>query len=485
MSVWHFDVTTGFRLIGFIHIAMALTVWFVLRGKHPRANLWAWCLGTASLGVGSLVNGMRDLISADLLVPLYAVTIYAAVTLRASALRLEAGLSPRWRLHAGLCFAAVALVLIAYQYSWQARQLATFAFQLAGSAWLCMTALTLWRTTRLPSALLIAIGFGALLVVGMLSVAVVLQYGGNLRLPENHPSSVIVAAAASLVAIYSSLGYLGLSIERSHRKDMASAQQLAHEAAHRKAAEQAATQLQAWLSERENLLRLLAHEVRQPLNNAMAALHATHRVLASEQLDFSAATHRVRRAEAVLGQITGTLDNTLAATALLASPDRIEPRDVDVESVTALSIGDLAPEQRSRVQVHRVSQVRTATMDAGLMRLALRNLLSNAFNHAPPDTVVVLRVTDSDEPLGLVFAVIDQGPGVPPELAEQLFFRGVRGSSSGSGHGLGLYVVRRVMELHGGTAEVGANPGGGAIFRLTLPQTEHLYSSPMPLDWER
>jgi signal transduction histidine kinase len=95
-------------------------------------------------------------------------------------------------------------------------------------------------------------------------------------------------------------------------------------------------------------------------------------------------------------------------------------------------------------------------------------------------TPVVLRVTDIEEPVGLVFSVVDQGPGIPPSLAANLFERGVRGHRDSGGHGLGLYVVRRVMELHGGTVAVTPNPGGGAVFRLTLPQTDFHFGPDIP-----
>jgi signal transduction histidine kinase len=69
-----------------------------------------------------------------------------------------------------------------------------------------------------------------------------------------------------------------------------------------------------------------------------------------------------------------------------------------------------------------------------------------------------------------VFEILDAGPGVSDELLPQLFERGVRGPSDLPGHGIGLYVVRRVMELHGGTVDVRRNQPTGTVFRLWLPQ---------------
>jgi len=122
------------------------------------------------------------------------------------------------------------------------------------------------------------------------------------------------------------------------------------------------------------------------------------------------------------------------------------------------------------VRVERISPTRTASMDIGLMRLALRNVLGNALAYSPPDSEVVLRVVDSDEPLALVFEVADLGPGIPDELRPRLFERGARGSHGVPGHGIGLHVVRRVMELHGGSVELRPHTPQGTVFRLWLPQ---------------
>jgi len=79
-----------------------------------------------------------------------------------------------------------------------------------------------------------------------------------------------------------------------------------------------------------------------------------------------------------------------------------------------------------------------------------------------------VRVTDMDEPLALVIEVIDHGQGIPSELVPQLFQRG--SSGKGQSLGLGLYIVRRVMELHGGHAELAHNTDQGVTIRLVLNQ---------------
>jgi PAS domain S-box-containing protein len=246
---------------------------------------------------------------------------------------------------------------------------------------------------------------------------------------------------------------------------------LLREQALRDAAERHADNLREAVNERDEFVRVLAHEVRQPLNNASAALESAAAVLTQVgQIERGPATHRIRRAQGVISQIVGSLDNTLAATALLSSAQRVVAHDADVDVLIELSLAELLVEQRGRVQVERISSTRTASMDSGLMRLALRNVLSNALAYSPASTPVVLRITDSDEPLALVFEILDAGPGVSDELLPQLFERGVRGPSDLPGHGIGLYVVRRVMELHGGTVDVRRNQPTGTVFRLWLPQ---------------
>jgi len=185
-----------------------------------------------------------------------------------------------------------------------------------------------------------------------------------------------------------------------------------------------------------------------------------------------AAAQRLGRAQAVLGEVLAGLDNTLAAAALLASSDAVPTEDVDIDAVLSIAMADLPLAERHRVQVQRLTTTRTAAMDSGLMRLAVRNLLANALGYSPAGSAVILRVLDWDEPLALVLEVVDFGAGIDAALMPRLFERGARGvhGADHPGSGLGLYIVRRVMELHGGQVAATRHAQGGMAMRLLLPQ---------------
>lgn len=227
------------------------------------------------------------------------------------------------------------------------------------------------------------------------------------------------------------------------------------------------------LRERDDMLDVLAHEVRQPLNNASAALQGAAAVL--DEAGQAMAASRLVRAQAVLGQVLASIDNNLAVASLLARRDAIERSDTDIDALIAVTRADLPAGDRDRVRVARVTSTRTASMDMSLMRLALRNLLANALRYSPPGSPVETRLSDLDEPLAFVIDVVDAGPGIPePELA-RLFQRGASRSRgpgrAAHGMGLGLYIVRRVMELHGGSVALVRNGPEGVTMRLTLPQS--------------
>ena len=99
----------------------------------------------------------------------------------------------------------------------------------------------------------------------------------------------------------------------------------------------------------------------------------------------------------------------------------------------------------------------------------LGNLLENAVRHGEGTvTIEVAPALLQDDEKGTAVTVSDEGPGIPEESMGRVFTRFWRGSKRG-GTGLGLYIVKGIVEAHGGTITVGRGPRGGAEFRFILP----------------
>ncbi|MCP5033224.1 MAG: HAMP domain-containing histidine kinase [Actinomycetia bacterium] len=106
--------------------------------------------------------------------------------------------------------------------------------------------------------------------------------------------------------------------------------------------------------------------------------------------------------------------------------------------------------------------------DEAALRRAITNLVVNAIRLAPAGTTITIKVDIGDDGLARV-AVIDAGPGIDDEEQEWIFERFRRGTAGGNGLGLGLSIVRQVVERHGGRVEVESELGVGSTFTMLLP----------------
>lgn len=152
---------------------------------------------------------------------------------------------------------------------------------------------------------------------------------------------------------------------------------------------------------------------------------------------------------------------------------RIERVPVDLCELIDAVLGELGP----RADDHRVQleEVVTGAVNAAgdpvLLRQLLRNLVDNAIKYGGEGT----RVSVSAEPDGdaAVIRVSDDGRGIPSDERDRIFQRFYRAagarSEQGGGAGLGLSIVRSIVEIHGGTIEATSGPQGGASFCVRLP----------------
>jgi signal transduction histidine kinase len=236
--------------------------------------------------------------------------------------------------------------------------------------------------------------------------------------------------------------------------------------------EYAATdRLRAMSEMKDTFLRAVSHDLRTPLtalHGVAVTLERTRLSLPREQaLDLvRMMTEKTRKMDRLLADLLdlnrmeeGILEPNRSLTDVRAVAHRV------VEEVEQLRGWPI------EIETDRV----LAAVDSPKVERILENLLLNTTRHTPPGTQVWVRVLTRAQDLELI--VEDAGPGVPAELAGTIFepFRQGRpdGAAGHGGHGrgvgIGLSLVARFTELHGGRAWVSERAGGGACFHVLLP----------------
>ena len=109
--------------------------------------------------------------------------------------------------------------------------------------------------------------------------------------------------------------------------------------------------------------------------------------------------------------------------------------------------------------------------DSKLFRIVVQNLISNASKYTHPEGQITVSLQKVQE--NLVFAVVDTGIGIPADEQEKVFTKFFRSSNATKGSvdgvGLGLYIVKQVMEVLGGSVSFKSEEGSGTTFTATLP----------------
>ncbi|MGA8576034.1 MAG: HAMP domain-containing sensor histidine kinase [Candidatus Cybelea sp.] len=225
------------------------------------------------------------------------------------------------------------------------------------------------------------------------------------------------------------------------------------------------------LAERNDVIRdivyALAHDLRTPL----AAAHLTmNQALSGAYGELPAAYRGILRTTLGANDDERRIVETLLMVARYeAGEDSAVRERVDCEELVEHVVAELRPvaeikgiELKEDLPRHELP----AEGDAHELRRAIANLLANALDATPHGGHVTVRGYASNGSIAI--AVEDDGYGVPEERRAELFVR-FGGGRPGSGTGLGLYIVRRIAEKHGGTVAYSPRPPHGSLFTLTLP----------------
>lgn len=239
---------------------------------------------------------------------------------------------------------------------------------------------------------------------------------------------------------------------------------------------QVSLQAERWArQEQQDFLRMVSHEFRTPL----AIIDTTAQQLAVQPEALPERTRQrglhIRDATQRLSRL---LDDCLSLDRIDSPGTAFHPQTSEVYELLEEVTADWPLE---RIQLQLDTMPSTWVWDPALMRIALRNLLANADRHAPADRPIRLRVALQNHG-GLRVDVEDDGPGIPADEQGQLFqryFRG-RGARHEPGAGLGLYIVARILKLHGGRVELHSHADAGCRFSLILPAPRRI---PRPTCW--
>ncbi|MEU8520994.1 ATP-binding protein [Streptomyces sp. NBC_01216] len=217
------------------------------------------------------------------------------------------------------------------------------------------------------------------------------------------------------------------------------------------------------------LIATVAHELRSPLTS-VKGFTAT---LLAKWERFTDAQKRLmlETVDADAGRITRLIAELLDISRIDSGRLEVRRQPVDIAAAVGrhIQVHTTGGQSPDRFFVRVRPGLPDLWADPDKVDQVLGNLLENAVRHGEGTvTIEVAPALLEDDEKGTAVTVSDEGPGIPEESMGRVFTRFWRGSKRG-GTGLGLYIVKGIVEAHGGTITVGRGPRGGAEFRFILP----------------
>lgn len=220
---------------------------------------------------------------------------------------------------------------------------------------------------------------------------------------------------------------------------------------------------------KSRFVTMVSHEFRTPLGIIMSAVELVRHY--SERLPDEEKERLLLEIHTSTKHMGDLMEQVLLLGRAEAGKVACNPRPLDLGRVaervvaqTGASSGGKCP-----IVIAVEGEAGEISLDEALLRHILFNLLGNAVKYSPEDSVVTLRLSRRES--GVRIEVIDRGIGIPEKDLPHLFETFHRCSNVGDipGTGLGLVIVKRCAELHGGSVEVHSQPGEGTTFTVDLP----------------
>lgn len=286
----------------------------------------------------------------------------------------------------------------------------------------------------------------------------------------------------------SSVGFLQDITERKHNEDLI--RQYANELELR--VEERTAELVRANRAKDEFLANMSHELRTPLNGILG--------FSETLLEGVRGAMNERQAQAVEmihssgGHLLGLINDILDVSKIESGKFELRPENIAVNEICHASlvfVKHLAGKKSITVDYSATPATATLFADSKRLKQILVNLLNNAVKFTPEKGTVKLEAQAQAKEGLMRFSITDTGIGIAPEDMQKLFKPFVQVDSSLSRHyegtGLGLTLVKKLVEMHGGTVSVESEVGAGSRFIFTLPwnpTTENNADSPAVIDVE-
>ncbi len=234
------------------------------------------------------------------------------------------------------------------------------------------------------------------------------------------------------------------------------------------------TEIEAARRSRDAVLANVSHELRTPLSAQLASLELLQSEMA--EMEPSPAMDLVASLERSTLRLTRLIDNLLESVRIETGQAALRRVPVEIAAVLEEARALTEPlliQRRQRLELDLpASEESNWWVDGDPVQLTqvFVNLLANANKFAPDGTAIGVGGASGERSVAVW--VEDAGPGVQPADVDSVFDRFHRGGAGTEGMGLGLWIVKSIVERHGGTIGVTDSPAGGARFTVTLPWSE-------------
>lgn len=221
---------------------------------------------------------------------------------------------------------------------------------------------------------------------------------------------------------------------------------------------------------KSRFVSMASHEFRTPLSTIMSSVDLIARY--TEDVSEQRVAKHVERIRSKVRELTGMLNDFLSLDKLEQGSVACNPTELDVVHMSIELIEELRglAKPGQEIEYDHAGSERMVYQDRGMVHNVVSNLLGNAIKYSPENKRIDLFTSISDGVLSI--RVSDQGIGIPLEDQQHLFERFFRASNAFTvqGTGLGLNIVRKYLDLMGGSIAFESKPGEGTTFTVTIAQ---------------